>query len=99
MYELRKTDNQMVLVLSGSVSISDVAPLRKELQTLDATQDLIVDASGLDYIDSSGIACLIFAYSARAKQGARVMLQNPSESLMRVLETLKFSSFFPQIPQ
>ena len=70
MYEIITTDKQVTLILSGSVSISDVAPLRKELQTLDASQDLVVDASGLDYIDSSGIACLIFAYSARAKQGA-----------------------------
>lgn len=98
MYEIKKQNDKMVLLLSGSVSISDVAPLRKELQSLDASQDLIVDASGLDYIDSSGIACLIFAYSARAKQGARVMLQNPSESLMRVLDTLKFTSFFPKLP-
>lgn len=97
MYEIKSQNDKVVLLLSGSVSISDVAPLRKDLQSLDATQDLIVDASGLDYIDSSGVACLIFAYSARAKQGARVLLQNPSESLMRVLDTLKFTSFFPKI--
>lgn len=97
MYEIKNEPLKVVLVLSESISISDVTPLRKELQALDPTQDLIVDASGLDYIDSSGVACLIFAYSQRAKQGARVMLQNPSEALTRVLDTLKFSSFFPKI--
>ena len=97
MYELKHQNDKVVLVLSGSVAIADVAPLRKELQSLDSTQDLIVDASGLDYIDSSGVACLIFAYSARAKQGARVMLKNPSAALTRVLDTLKFTSFFPKI--
>lgn len=96
MHEIKVQNDKVVLVLSGSVSIADVAPLRKELQSLDSTQDLIVDASGLDYIDSSGVACLIFAYSARAKQGARVMLHNPSEALTRVLDTLKFTSFFPK---
>lgn len=96
MHEIKVQNDKVVLVLSGSVSISDVAPLRKELQSLDSTKDLIVDASGLDYIDSSGVACLIFAYSARAKQGARVLLQNPSEALTRVLDTLKFTSFFPK---
>lgn len=97
MYEIKTEPRKVVLILTESVSISDVTPLRKALQALDPTQDLIVDASGLDYIDSSGVACLIFAYSQRAKQGARVMLQNPSEALTRVLDTLKFSSFFPKI--
>ena len=97
MYEIIHNDKQATLVLSGSISISDVTPLRKELQKLDATQDLVVDASGLDYIDSSGVACLIFAYSARAKQGAKVMLKNPSQALTRVLDTLKFTSFFPHL--
>ena len=95
MYEISQNKDDTVLTLSDSVSISETAGLRKELQTLDATQNLIVDASKLDYIDSSGVACLIMAYSACAKKGAKVLLKDPSEALMRVLDTLKFSSFFP----
>ena len=95
MYEIHSNDDQTLVVLSGSVSISDVTPLRKELQALDDSADLIIDASALDYIDSSGIACLISAYSVRAKTGAKVFLKNPSDALLRVLDTLKFATLFP----
>ena len=99
MYEIHSNDDQTLVVLSGSVSISDVTPLRKELQALDDSADLIVDASALDYIDSSGIACLISAYSVRAKTGAKVFLKNPSDALLRVLDTLKFATLFPVLDQ
>ena len=99
MYEIHPNDDQTLVVLSGSVSISDVTPLRKELQALDDTADLIIDASALDYIDSSGIACLISAYSVRAKTGAKVFLKNPSDALLRVLDTLKFATLFPVLDQ
>ena len=97
MYEISETNDEVILVLSDQVSISETAGLRKELQALDAARDLTVDASALEYIDSSGVACLIMAYTACAKNGAKVVLKNPSDALMRVLETLKFSSFFPVI--
>ena len=99
MYEIHSNDDQTLVVLSGSVSISDVTPLRKELQVLDDSADLIIDASALDYIDSSGIACLISAYSVRAKTGAKVFLKNPSDALLRVLDTLKFATLFPVLDQ
>lgn len=97
MFEIIQNDDDALVVLSGSVSISDVTPLRKELQSLDESTDLIIDASALEYIDSSGIACLISAYSGRAKNGAKVKLKNPSDALLRVLDTLKFSTLFPII--
>ena len=97
MYEISLNEEHATLTLTESVSISETAGLRKELQSLDASQDLVVDASALDYIDSSGVACLILAYSACSKKGAKVVLRNPSDALLRVLETLKFSSFFPII--
>lgn len=97
MFEIIQNDSDALVILSGSVSISDVTPLRKELQSLDETSNLIIDASALEYIDSSGIACLISAYSGRAKNGAKVKLKNPSDALLRVLETLKFSTLFPII--
>ena len=99
MYEIHSNDDQTLVVLSGSVSISDVTPLRKELQALEDSTDLIIDASALDYIDSSGIACLISAYSVRAKTGAKVFLKNPSDALLRVLDTLKFATLFPVLDQ
>lgn len=99
MYEIHSNDDQTLVVLSGSVSISDVTPLRKELQALDDSADLIIDASALDYIDSSGIACLISAYSVRTKTGAKVFLKNPSDALLRVLDTLKFATLFPVLDQ
>ena len=94
MYEITEDATQTVLTLNGSITIENSATLKKQLGDLDPSQDLIVRCADLEYIDSSGVACLILAYTARSKQGAKVILQSPSEPLMRVLEILKFTAFF-----
>ena len=96
-FDIRISGEHARVILSGDVDLQTTSDLKTEITKISGVQQLEIDASSVTYIDSSGVACLIFAYSQRAKQGARVMLQNPSEALTRVLDTLKFSSFFPKI--
>lgn len=94
MFDISTHDGATVLTLTGSITIENSAALKKQLSELEASQDLIVECHDLEYIDSSGVACLILAYTARAKNGAKVILRAPSEALLRVLEILKFTGFF-----
>ena len=94
MFEISKDEARTTLTLSGSITIENSAALKKQLTDLDSAQDLLVHCPELEYIDSSGVACLILAYTARSKQGAKVVLRSPSEALLRVLEILKFTAFF-----
>ena len=94
MFDITHKEAKTLLTLRGSITIENSAALKKQLATLDPEQNLIVHCDELEYIDSSGVACLILAFTARSKQGAKVILQSPYEALMRVLEILKFTSFF-----
>ena len=98
-FQLEITEEAAILTLTGDVNIASNAELRAALDKAPKTTDLIVHSKALDYIDSSGIACLISAYSVRAKTGAKVFLKNPSDALLRVLDTLKFATLFPVLDQ
>lgn len=93
-YELEITDEAVMLTLSGDVNIASNAELRAALDKAPKTIDLIVHSTALDYIDSSGVACLIMAYKSYSKEGQKVRLSQPSPALLNVLTTLKFDSLF-----
>ena len=93
-YQLDITEDAVILTLTGDVNIAANAELRAALDKAPKTTDLIVHSEALDYIDSSGVACLIMAYKSYSKQGQKVRLHNPSAALMNVLKTLKFDSLF-----
>ena len=92
MFEIIRDATQTVLTLGGSITIENSAALKKQLTDLDPAQDLIVHCEDLEYIDSSGVACLILAYTARSKQGAKSYC-NPRLKHIRVLEILRCRFF------
>jgi anti-anti-sigma factor len=73
-----------IIKLVGEIDLSNVDSVRA---TIDATVSsaparIIFDLSALDFLDSSGIALLLFA---AAKCGT-VQLRNPSEIVRRIIE-------------
>ena len=53
------------LVVAGEIDLSNVEALRRALESADPGSRLLVDVSGVEYIDSAGIAALF----ARAREG------------------------------
>ena len=94
MFKIELEDDDHVLVLWGQVDIENSQQLKALVSYLDGSRDLIVDAEGLDYIDSSGIACLVIAYKKLARGGHQLYLRNPSAVLRKVLRLLKFDGLF-----
>lgn len=94
MFEITAHADELVLTLSGSITMENSLSLKNQLSELDPARDLIVACPDLEYIDSSGVACLILAYRSRSKEGAKVILRAPSEALTRVLDILKFTNLF-----
>jgi len=94
MFDISTSGNDVVLTLTGSITMENSLALKNQLTALDAAKDLIIACPDLEYIDSSGVACLILAYRARSKEGAKVILRSPSEALTRVLDILKFTNLF-----
>lgn len=80
----------------GDVDLAVSQDLRRVLLArAKAGHDLIVDMSGVGYIDSSGIASLIEAFQATRKQQLRFALAAVPERAMRVLKLARLERVLP----
>ena len=93
-FEINQTPEATILTLSEDINISSSSELRTALSAAPSELDLIIYSADLDYIDSSGVACLIMAYKQLTAAGAKVRLIQPSAALTNVLKILKFDSLF-----
>ena len=80
----------------GDVDLAVSQDLRRVLLArAKAGHELIVDMSGVGYIDSSGIASLIEAFQASRKQQLRFALAAVPERAMRVLKLARLDRVLP----
>lgn len=78
-----------IVTLSGELDSSNVAQLEAMVESLAAepSQSLVFNLTGLQFMDSAGIAVLIGAATK-----TNVSLRNPSPVIRRVLEVTGLSS-------
>ena len=94
MFKIVIEEDHQLLTLSGRISIENTQQLKSLFADLDSSRDLIVDAKELEYIDSSGVACLLIGYKKLTAGGHKLVLREPSEALTTVLKILKFDGLF-----
>ena len=73
--------------LVGEVDISNAHYFRKQMETAlaECKQDITVDFSGLNYIDSTGLGVIIGVYGVVKKDGYSVKVVNPKENVKKLL--------------
>ncbi|MDH3595351.1 MAG: STAS domain-containing protein [Rhodospirillales bacterium] len=93
--EVSEIDGKVVVKLSGDVDLEHCTVVRGLL--LDAVshgKDLLVDLSGVSYLDSSGIASLVEALQIAARNGTALKLFSASAQAMRVFELARLDKVF-----
>lgn len=94
-FSTRRVAGTSVVTLRGEIDLQNSPDLRKELLAwLAEGQDVVVDLSGVDYIDSSGIACLVEAYQTARHQGGNFSLAAISPAALRVLKLARLDEVF-----
>jgi len=86
---LRRDGSAAVLTLVGDFDMHTVQSVGQPVEELlhDPPHDLVVDLSGVDFIDSSGIALLVKVYSRVVREGAGTMrVERTSPVARRLLE-------------
>jgi anti-anti-sigma factor len=73
------------LRLIGELDVAGVPTLRKALGEMDG-EDIVLDCSGLTFIDCAGLGVLIAAHHDRISAGSQLTLLAPSPCLTRLLE-------------
>src|SRR5262249_36732198 len=81
------------LRLIGELDVAGVPALRKALGEVDG-EDIVLDCSGLTFIDCAGLGVLIAAHHDCVKAGSQLQLVAPSRCLTRLLELTGVDGLF-----
>lgn len=94
-FSTRHVKGGVVIALEGEIDLQNSPDLRRELLSwLAERRDVVVDLSGVTYIDSSGIASLVEAYQKARNQKARFRLAAVSPAALRVLKLARLDEVF-----
>ena len=86
-----------VLTLQGGLTLSHIFGLQNELHGVDADL-LILDCSGLEYIDSAGLGVVVNSYVSQSNKGRKIAVVGASERVWALFTTTRVDQFFPRFP-
>ena len=86
-----------VLSLRGPLTMENVSPFLNAVRR-ESAPTMILDFSGVPYLDSSGLGSLVRAYTSCQKAGRRVALTGVNKRVMKVFEITKVEEIFLMFP-
>ena len=86
-----------VLSLHGPLTMENVTPFLNAVRRENAPT-MILDLSGVPYLDSSGLGSLVSACTSCAKAGRRIALTGVNKRVQKVLEITKTERVFLMFP-
>jgi len=82
--------------LSGSLDRGSAPSIRKVMfEEALRHREVRIDLSGLELIDSAGLATLVEAFAAAKRNGVDMVFHRPSESVCRVLRFTRLDQVLP----
>ena len=73
-----EVDGRAQLTLRGELDLATAPELEQLLtERIDASQEVVVDLRGLEFMDSSGIRVLVAAHARAGRTGTRVLVVRP----------------------
>ena len=92
---IRSENSIDILELSGEVDLNHSPALRKNiLNSLKNDKPLLIDMSGVTYIDSSGIASLVEGFQTAKSASLAYGLLSPSVTTLQVLKLTRLDKIF-----
>ena len=86
-----------IIYLSGDFDISNSSLVRDELKKLlDTGKRIIIDLSGIRYVDSTGVATLVWGFRASQDKKIEFALRGVRGPVEDVLKITRLDSIFPR---
>jgi anti-sigma B factor antagonist len=94
-------DGETSVVLTGELDMASSPDLADVLETLVASgpAELVIDLSGLSFIDSSGLAVLVATQNALAEKGRHLSVHSARRHALRVFEIAGLGEFLDVRPE
>lgn len=94
-HEIREEKDAIVVALQGDVDLQSSPQAREVLlECVGKRRPVLVDLSGVGYIDSSGVASLVESLQNARKAGSTLALVAVSEGALRVLQLARLDKVF-----
>lgn len=94
-HQVSERDNAVIVALEGEVDLATSPEARRVLlDAVDRKQPVMVDMSGVTYIDSSGVASLVESLQKARRTGVDLALVSVSDSALRVLRLARLDRVF-----
>jgi len=95
-FEVHRTDSETKLLVRGSLDINTAPQLAEEIDSIVATKPKKVacDLSGLDLIDSSGVAALVKLYKGIRGHGGAVAIIGARDQPLAIFKLLRMDKVF-----
>ena len=87
-----------VVSLDGELDLASAERLRPQLLAAVRARPrtLVLDVSGLRFVDASGVSVLLEAQRALARSGGAVVLRRPPRVVRRVVQLLELQDALPE---
>ena len=94
-YSKREERGAQIVSFTGDIDLQSSPDVRKVLlSAVDEGSTVLVDLSGVDYIDSSGVASMVESFQNARKKNQEYVLVSVSEAAMRVLQLARLDRVF-----
>jgi anti-sigma B factor antagonist len=95
-FDVQRSSNSTTLTVRGSLDINTAPQLGEEIDRLvvDKPKLVIVDLSGLDLIDSSGVAALVKLYKGVRASGGNVTISGVRDQPLAIFKLLRMDKVF-----
>lgn len=89
------------LTLNGELDLASAPALRETIARLcaEGTEEIVLDISGLQFIDSTGLRCILAARSACDRGGSRMVVEpEPDKVAPQVRRLLQVTGLLERLP-
>lgn len=91
-----KVQTQLSITLDGEIDIYSAPDFKKNLYEAiaDGRRDVVLDCSGLSYIDSMGLGILVGALKRVKEQGRNIVIKKPVSNVRKLLRITGLDKVF-----
>ncbi len=94
-HSIREEGGALIVSFEGDVDLEQSPKAREVLlECVKRGNKILVDLSGVSYIDSSGVASLVEAFQVAKKQGKGFALVSVNAAALRVLQLARLDKVF-----